>query len=357
MNDRSILVLALAAGLLGGCGVHDGDVDRIGAVTPRAGTVVVEACSLDATQTSSLTADGNAARVFKDVILLCLAADATGAVTPAGDERAALARQIAWLRGAGFHGRLGLTLGADRDHPYDAPTARKLLADGDWRGRVAAAVATLGVDHDGIEIALPSLGDGSARLSVGAFVQAMSGAVRPARPLGLFVPPSVKIPSDLPDGDSYNVSFLAPWVDRIRVMTLDFSCCGAGPGPTIDSGWAVDAAAIAMNSGAKSLDVAVPLYGYDFGPDGETPIGFAEAHDLAIFYRADVKREASGALHFEYDDRVKGHHAVWYDDTISTVRTLEAWQPGTLSPEVGVVYYGLGAEDPALWLSLGRVAK
>ena len=116
-------------------------------------------------------------------------------------------------------------------------------------------------------------------------------------------------------------------------------------------------AALAIGSGAKSLDVAVPLYGYDFGPGTETPIGFSEAHDLQVFYRADVKREANGVLHFAYDDRVKGHHEIWYDDTISTVRTLEAWQPEALPAEVGVVYYGLGAEDPALWLSLGRVAK
>ena len=77
MNDRSIYTILVASGLLAGCGVHDGDVDRIGSVPARAGTVVVEACSLDATQTSSLTADGGARRVFKDVILLCLAASAS----------------------------------------------------------------------------------------------------------------------------------------------------------------------------------------------------------------------------------------------------------------------------------------
>ena len=42
-------------------------------------------------------------------------------------------------------------------------------------------------------------------------------------------------------------------------------------------------------------------------------------------------------------------HETWFDDATSTSWALAAWDTQTLPASVGVVYWGLGAEDPALW--------
>jgi spore germination protein YaaH len=53
-----------------------------------------------------------------------------------------------------------------------------------------------------------------------------------------------------------------------------------------------------------------------------------------------------------------GVHTVWVDDARSLGRTLGAWQTEALGAEIGVVYFGLGAEDPSLFSTLaGRTPR
>ena len=46
-------------------------------------------------------------------------------------------------------------------------------------------------------------------------------------------------------------------------------------------------------------------------------------------------------------------HQLWFDDAESTGRVLGAWTPEVLPLDVGVLFYGLGAEDPAMFERIG----
>lgn len=124
------------------------------------------------------------------------------------------------------------------------------------------------------------------------------------------------------------------------------------PGPTIDSGWAVDVERSAAAATSAPLDVAFPLYGWDFGPDGQRSVTYLEAQGVASSTKAPVQRGPTGALYYDWQDESGGAHETWFDDGTSTTWTLAAWDPQTLDPSVGVVFWGLGSEDPALWDTL-----
>jgi spore germination protein YaaH len=136
-------------------------------------------------------------------------------------------------------------------------------------------------------------------------------------------------------------------------MTLDFAAPGAGP--TVDPGWAIDAWRYARSkASATPIDVAMPLYGNDVSDLGTRNVSFLEARALVDAFGARVERGTLGNPHFTYADETGRAHELWYDDADSTARTLRAWDPASLPLEVGVVFYGLGAEDPAVWSTIAR---
>src|SRR5690606_37685055 len=121
---------------------------------------------------------------------------------------------------------------------YDGKQTSEWIANPAWRRRFVETLPEVVGPADGVEIDLQKLPN-EARPSVTALVAEIAPVVRPGKQLAVFVPPSVTVPSDLPGGDAISRVDLAPHVDRMRIMTLDFSETAAGP--TIDPGWAVDA--------------------------------------------------------------------------------------------------------------------
>jgi hypothetical protein len=336
-------VVLLLAGIFAGCS------NRPAPVTARAGSVVAEACVLSPSQSEAL-ASADMHRVISDVILRCLGASAAGAVAPLdGSADQAVHDQVASLRAAGYRVRLGLTLA---DPTLDPSQAAALVESAAFQETAASGVSPWLAGTDGLELQLPELTN-TATSGVTALVAALA-AQAPTHTLGVFVPPSVMDPSDLAGGQAYDLAALAPHLDRARVMTLDFSCCGAPPGPTTEPAWAADAAALARGKlGAVPLDVAAPLYGWDFGPMANA-VSFADATALAVDARAQETRDPTGEEHFTYQDSAGATHQVWFDDATSLAELLADYSPQLLPADVGVLYYGLGAEDPEVWPTLAK---
>ena len=205
---------------------------------------------------------------------------------------------------------------------------------------------------DGVDVDLEHLPT-NVRDAVTSLFTRLDAALRPAATIDVFVPPASSTPSDIPGTDSFDIAAISPHVDRLRVMTLDYS---ADPGPTIDPGWAAAAAKVApAGAGSVAVDIAVPLYGNDFTSAGTRPVTYLEARGAADMYHAPILRGASGAPHVVYTDAEGTLHDCWFDDAASTIGDIRAWTPATLAPSIGLVFYGLGAEDPALWSDLARV--
>ncbi|HVH42369.1 MAG TPA: hypothetical protein VM925_08490 [Labilithrix sp.] len=350
-----IASLSIALGAAG-CGSSGEETETIGlrADTPlpsRSGSVVVDGCVLDTWSRSTLATAG-AKRVLSggEVIMLCLIPREDGTVGPRDPSaRAALAALVADLKSEGYRVHFGLAFTDESGQRYDGPQTRRFLQDPAWRQRLVATLPEVLAPADGVEIDLQFLPN-DARPFVTALVRELSQSVRPARRLDVFVPPSVTVPSDLPGGDAFSLLELSPYVDRMRVMTLDYS--EREPGPTIDPGWAVDAVRLAKRDFAN-VDVSYPLYGMDFGPRGRRPVIYHDGIAISTIARVPIERGPTGAPFVRYLAFGGESHQLWFDDAESTGRALGAWTADVLPLDVGVLFYGLGAEDPALFERIG----
>lgn len=357
MERRSWLaavVCALVSSLALGCFTSSGDeVDSATlrgetSLPARAGTVIVDGCVIDPWQRSTLAGPG-ARRVLQEVILLCLVPRLDGTVGPRDPSaQRHLASLVADLKTDGYRVHFGVAFTDESGQRYDGTQTSTFLADPAWRARFRDTLLAALAPADGVELDLQGL-PSAARASVTALVTEVAQAVRPGKRLNVFVPPSVAVPSDLPGGEAFSRVELGRQVDRLRVMTLDFS--EQAPGPTIDPGWAVDAVRVARAE-APAVDVAYPLYGTDFGPRGRRPTTYFEAIAMASLAGVPIERGPTTAPFLRYTLFGEAHE-MWFDDTDSTARALAAWTHDVLPPDVGVVFYGLGAEDPSLFERVG----
>jgi hypothetical protein len=344
---------ALACAPLG-CSISSGEntdsvAQRADSPLPvRPGSVVVDGCVLDTWQRATLAGTG-AHRVLQEVILLCLVPQLDGTVGPRDPSaRAHLASLASDLKRDGYRVHFGVAFTDESGQRYDGAQTAVFLADPAWRLRFRETLGEALAPADGVELDLQGL-PASAQKVVTDFVAYVAAGVRPGKRVGVFVPPSVAVPSDLPGGEAFSRAALAASVDRLRVMTLDFS--EQGPGPTIDPGWAVDAARLARGD-APAVDIAYPLYGTDFGPRGRRATTYFEAVGMATLAGVRIERGPTAAPFLRYT-LFDEPHEMWFDDADSTSRALAAWSYDVLPPDVGVVFYGLGAEDPTLFTRLG----
>jgi spore germination protein YaaH len=349
------LGLAVSASSAIGCSSASGEtVDSVAqrAETPlpaRAGTVIVDGCVLDSWQRATLAGPG-ARRVLQEVIMLCLVPRLDGTVGPRDPSTVAhLASLVTDLQASGYRVHFGVAFTDETGQRYDGAQTASFLADPAWRARFRDTLVTALAPAAGVELDLQGLPD-AAGPAVTTLVTEVAQAVRPGKRLGIFVPPSVSTPSDLPGGEAFSRAALAAQVDRMRIMTLDYSDMAAGP--TIDPGWAVDAVRLAHRD-APAVDISYPLYGTDFGPRGRRPTTWLEAIATASSSGARIERGPTAAPFLTYSGYGNEAHQLWFDDTDSTSRALAAWSYEVLPADVGVVFYGLGAEEPGLFERLG----
>jgi hypothetical protein len=347
------LITCLALGAVAGCGTPSGESSEVvglradTALPARTASVVVDGCVLD-TWTEATLESAAAKRVLRggEVILLCLVPREDGTVGPRDPSaRSALAGLVTKLKTNGYRVHLGISFTDESGQRYDGLQTSAFLKSTAWRTRLVETLPLVIEPADGVELDLQSLPN-DARPFVTELVADLSKVVRPARRLNIFVPPSVTVPSDLVGGDAFSRVDLAPHVDRMRIMTLDYS--EDSPGPTIDPGWAVDAVRLAKDDFAN-VDIAYPLYGTDFGPRGRRPVIYNDAIALSTLGRTPIERGPTGAPFFRYVAFDNEPHVLWFDDAESTGRALGAWSGDVLSLDVGVLFYGLGAEDPTLF--------
>jgi spore germination protein YaaH len=277
--------------------------------------------------------------------MLCLVPREDGTVGPSdASARDALSTLTADLKRDGYRVSFGLTFADESGTRYDGTQTRALLANAMWRQHVVDSLPLVIEPADSVEIDLQQLPN-EARSDVTAFVKSVSQKVRPAKKLNVFVPPSTTVPSNLPGGEAFSRAELAPFIDRMRIMTLEYS--DTTPGPTIDPMWAVSAVRLAKNDFAN-VDIAYPLYGMGFAARGNRPSSYDEAHAIAADQDVPIMRGDTGAPFIRYS--VDGEtRELWFDDLSSTRRALGSWTYDVLPADVGVMFYGLGSEDPKLF--------
>ena len=337
--------LLLSSSLLLGCG-SDGDLAPI---KRRSGAVVIEGCALDAGQQQTLQSDALRA-VVSTAILLCPAIHEGGAFPKEAEGLQTLGTTVSALRTTGLRVELGITARDDAGQPLSPTRLAALLHDPLQRDLTATAVAQFDARADGLVIALPTLPE-TATADVTAWVQALA-AWTPGRKPSIFAPPSSTEPSDLPQGSAVNLKALAGSVRTVYAMTVDYSCCDETPGPTTEADWTAQVVSLAgRQAGQIPLFMTQPLYGYRFVDGSALPVSYLAAAGLASAQHIQVLRKEDGSLQYSFVDASSRRNEVWFDDASSLARRL-AYLDSRVAGNVGVLYYSVGGEDPALWSTL-----
>ncbi len=355
-GPRLGLALVVAFGAGAGCGGQSGSVDDFGApgllrVGARRGTALVAGCTPGDGGGKAL-ASAPVRALVSDVVLACFDLDAAGSlVTIDGSPHATFVTAAGELAALGYHVKAGVTLGA----------STPLLAKSATRDAFVAAIRDLAPAGDGLELDVRGV-PASARDLVTELVTDVGAAVRPGRTLGVLVPSYLPSPGVWSGaGAGVDLASVAPHVDRVRLMTVDYSL-GSGPGPNVDPSWAFASATRALDEvGATALDVAVPLYGVRspvVGSGGEV-VSYAQAQALAQAAGRGAWRALGGELSVRLPPDAP--HAeptdIWFEDARSTLLVLAAWPSPTLRADVGILFDGLGQEDPGLWPALQEAER
>src|ERR1700733_6518474 len=265
MKLPAVRIACAATFVLAGCSSPSTSADtypfpseEVLPVTARTITIVAETCQLDAWQSSTL-AEAPVHQLSVEVILVCPQARANADVAPLDpDARESLGQTINAVRALGYRVKVGVTMGPDLQTfplPYTGARTDAAFGDPKWRAAAIANLAPFAQMSDGLEIDLISVPN-DLRANLSLFFANLDTQLHAGKTLGAMAPPSAKEPSDTPGGDAFDLGAIGAHVDRIRLMTQDMSCCGQGPGPDTDAGWAATVAGLARTKTNKPLDVS-----------------------------------------------------------------------------------------------------
>lgn len=147
----------------------------------------------------------------------------------------------------------------------------------------------------------------------------------------------------------YDYARIGEAADRVRVMTYDQHGPSTGPGPIAGYPWVgrvIDYATSELP--AEKLELGIPLYGRDWGPNGVGTHTWRSAEGVRKAQGSKLRWSArQRAPYFRY-----GKHTVWYNDARS------AKERGRLARREGlrgVYLWTPGAEDPDTWKALRKV--
>jgi spore germination protein YaaH len=291
--------------------------------------------------------------------------DPTGRATVLGAIHAAGLRAVATVTdGMARHAMAGVIAN---------PTTRAQL--------VASLVNLTAAGYDGIDLDFEvfAFADGSStwattRPNWVAFVAQLSAALH-ARGHILTAAVPVEYDPALGGGSGYWVydyKGIAPYVDKLRIMTYDYSFSAAGPIAPLP--WVTNVAAWAVTQvPASKIEIGVPTYGKDWvtAVYGTCPVNnpprtheytAAGAMALAASKRITPTWNATYAERtFVYGELLSGVSAtgapasctvsrtVWYDDASSVMARVGLVGRFNLG---GIAMWTIGGEDPAQWAAL-----
>jgi spore germination protein len=145
----------------------------------------------------------------------------------------------------------------------------------------------------------------------------------------------------------YDYGALARVADRVRIMAYDEHAPGGPPGPVAPYRWVAQVVAYAGSvMPVRTVELALPAYGYDWSAGSATSITSRQAPALAAQNGVSPSWSAAQA-EYTFHYTADGHrHTVWYEDaTAAYDRARLAKAAGF----VGIDLWAAGGEDPAVW--------
>lgn len=212
-------------------------------------------------------------------------------------------------------------------------------------------------NYDGFDIDYEML-DESLRDEYSAFMVDLSKALHEQNKL-LTVAVHAKTCDYCGLGGFQDWAVLGPAVDRLRIMTYDYSWRGGGVGPVAPVYWVSDVAEYAQTvvDPAKVI-IGVPFYGYDWaagGGDGRA-YNWTDFNAIIQEYGLEKTLVESNANGLVQENRItyttrQGRRTAYFATSRSLDAKLDLVQQLDLA---GIAIWRLGGEDPENWTVIRR---
>lgn len=214
----------------------------------------------------------------------------------------------------------------------------------------------MGRNYDGFDIDYEALGR-SMRPSFSAFIKDLAEALH-SQGKKLTVAVHAKSSDFGGLGGYQDWKVIGQYVDRLRIMTYDFSWRGGGPGPVSPLYWVQDVAKYAASVvDPGKVVIGVPFYGYSWPTNGNaTALRWSDIEELigkqnptVNLLQSDTRGRVDES-HFTYNAG-DGTRTVWFSTQNSLDSKLTLIQGMDLA---GIAIWQLGYEDPKNWEVIRR---
>ncbi len=165
--------------------------------------------------------------------------------------------------------------------------------------------------------------------------------------LHISVFPQVDVPQEL--NGAYDYASLAPYVDKMIIMTYDNHWSTGPAGPVAPIKWVEENIINALRYiPAKKLLLGIANYGYDWPSTGKgQDIAAKKAIELAERKNARVQwNSEAGVPYFYYKDSNGVQHQVWFESSYSLDLKLNLVNKYNLQ---GIAIWRLGNEEDRFW--------
>lgn len=233
---------------------------------------------------------------------------------------------------------------------FDRARVAAIIGDPLRRAAHVRALTDLatGNQYDGLDVDYESL-LASDRTAFSAFITQLGASLHAAgKTLTVAVHPKTSEPGTWDGPQAQDYAAIGAAADRVRVMAYDYHWATSTAGAIAPASWVDQVAAFAAGQISPSkVELALPLYGYDWVGSKGTGVTYTEVQALINRYRPRIRWSGTDQEYwFTYRDAARVTHTVWYSERRSTEVRLASVAKHGLG---GVGFWRLGGEDMTVW--------
>jgi len=232
---------------------------------------------------------------------------------------------------------------------FNSKNIHSMLTDKTARSRAVNGILRLVQEkgYSGVNIDFEGVPAGD-RAELTAFFRELSSALRAKNLLvTASVPAKTKEDRSSSWAGAYDYQAIAPYLDRVMIMTYDEHFKDGPAGPVASQGWVENVIRYALKSfPPQKILLGIAAYGYDWTNRSGTALNLTAIQNIIDKYKITPKWHSEYQVPYFTYTKAGTRHEVWYENRYSTAAKMRLVSQYGLR---GVAVWRLGYEDSGIW--------